>query len=235
MKYLEQRERKGSKGCTAVHGRLETVRVKAGSYGNTKRNFGSGACPKIMGGGVLGLKPPRYTPVAYQTTAPILSQTVADGLSPNLQATRSMLVGFFAAGSFYCRAIFLWREPVGLVDKHQSVWQNTRRNIHKNRVVSRTNSTHEIDFRSRRRLPLETHEAYDNKKNIPRLPQVWSIQPSRFGGNLFPLGRASSVAVVWLVSQKISCVSREPPPPLHKGEQRTRTKKNSFRGQISLP
>ena len=58
--------------------------TKAGSYGNTKRNFCSGAYPKIMGGGVLGLKPPRNTPVAYQTTAPILSQTVADGLSPNL-------------------------------------------------------------------------------------------------------------------------------------------------------
>ena len=128
------------------------------------------------------------------------------------------------AASFCCRAIFLWREPVGRVDKHQSVWQNTRRNIHTKTVL----------FRARRRLPLETHEAYDNKKNIPRLPQVWSIQPSRFGGNLFPLGRASSVAVVWLVSQKIPCVSREPPPPLHKGEQRTRTY-ISFRGQISSP
>ena len=73
-----------------------------------------------------------------------------------------MLVEFFAA-SFYCRAIFLWREPVGLVDKHQSVWQNTRRNIHTKTELFRARIRHtksifghDADYLSRHTKPMTT-------------------------------------------------------------------------------
>lgn len=56
---------------------------QAGSYGNTKRLFWSGACPHVRG--AIGPRRPREIvrrPPAI--TTPMLSQAIADGLSRNL-------------------------------------------------------------------------------------------------------------------------------------------------------
>ena len=144
---------------------------EAGSYGpgiSPQTKYLLYSVPQNRKGGCGGLAPPGDTPVTSRGPQhPCYRGPQRTDCDLVTQAVCPMLVRFFAATSC-CGAIFLWRVPVEHVDKHGSGRPFRGKNSHeysaKIRVVWPTDLPDEIDFWSPDRLPLETHEACENKK-----------------------------------------------------------------------